>query len=414
MCRRYVVLAALVGEVTPHHCVGGIQQHHDRAEDGQMAGAVPNCPAYFLRGRGAREHEEQEHTENVLDEPTGGYSHDFRLSQDGVIRQDCDTKLQSVTASDYSSAAHLHRQRQAQRQRTHSRRNAQSCTLHVAQCAPTASAEQRLANGRFLPASNANEGTSQMITACTNHTRATRAALVILMIGGGVVAPDSPLMAQAGSARDSATTSSSDTTAGHHHAFRIGLALGPGIAWQHLSDGVTGHEIAPALTGGLFRGSKLGPADRTAFVPAFKVSIWPSQVAAVSAANPTGASLQTLKLRPMMLGVAWSAPLASRLTGRIEALAGQSFNSIGAADSARTIPRLAVVAPPSDITNSFAWETSANLWFNVIPKVTLVAGASFLHSRPELRFADGSARAWNADQVRLEAGVAFTLFQWER
>jgi hypothetical protein len=50
------------------------------------------------------------------------------------------------------------------------------------------------------------------------------------------------------------------------------------------------------------------------------------------------------------------------------------------------------------------------MWENARPGVD-ITGISYLHIRPRLTFADGSSRVWNADRLRAELGIAFTVFQ---
>jgi hypothetical protein len=40
-----------------------------------------------------------------------------------------------------------------------------------------------------------------------------------------------------------------------------------------------------------------------------------------------------------------------------------------------------------------------------------MGGVSFLSTHPELTLADGTRQRWNANQVRIEAGVAFTVLK---
>ncbi len=63
------------------------------------------------------------------------------------------------------------------------------------------------------------------------------------------------------------------------------------------------------------------------------------------------------------------------------------------------------------VGNSFATELSSRVWFDVTDRVSLMAGLSFLHTRPELTLSDGTRRPWSADQLRLQTGIAFTILK---
>ncbi len=63
------------------------------------------------------------------------------------------------------------------------------------------------------------------------------------------------------------------------------------------------------------------------------------------------------------------------------------------------------------VGNSFATELSSRVWFDVTDRVSLMAGLSFLHTRPELTLSDGTRRPWSADKLRLQTGIAFTVLK---
>jgi hypothetical protein len=231
----------------------------------------------------------------------------------------------------------------------------------------------------------------------------TAALAVALAALAGVTMTAAALRAQ--------TTSTQDTSSTRFPWLRFGLALGPGVDWQHAIDGSSAHETTFALVGGLFRGSQFGPGAKAGLIPAFKFYLRPRKTAAVDMLGPTPTILETLKLRPVMLGLGWSQPLTTTLSARISGLAGRSFNSLGAADQAGRSPHFAVPASPSAISDSFAWEMSGRLWYTMHPKVAFITGIALLHTRPNLTFADGSIRTWNADQIKADAGIAFTIFR---
>ena len=66
---------------------------------------------------------------------------------------------------------------------------------------------------------------------------------------------------------------------------------------------------ALGILGGFFRGAKLGPESKGGFVPAFKVTLFPSKVAAVTGGQPNTTVVETIRLRPMMVGLGWFHPI---------------------------------------------------------------------------------------------------------
>lgn len=220
--------------------------------------------------------------------------------------------------------------------------------------------------------------------------------------------------AQAPTSSDTVVAAPADTT--HHHRWwptDFGFAIGPGIGWQRYADQVSGRETALTAVGGFFRGSKLGPESKAGFVPTFKVTLFPTKVAAISA-DPSATVLGTIRLRPMMVGLGWFHPIGRAFSLRLTGLGGWSFNGLGAAEDANHQPELQVSSAPTAVGSDVTWETSGKIWYNSSPSVAFITGVSFVHARPELTLADGSLREWNADHVRVDAGVAFTVFRWHR
>jgi hypothetical protein len=191
----------------------------------------------------------------------------------------------------------------------------------------------------------------------------------------------------------------------------FGVALGPGISWQHPTNESSENEISLGFVGGLFRGSQPAPA-KAGLIPAFKVFLLPRKTAVVDTLTPATTILGSLKIRPVLVGLGWAQPIAPKLSAALTGTAGYSFNSLGASNHAKHSPRLVVPASPSAIGNSVSWETGLRFWYNVRPTVTVITGVSFLHTRPHVTFADGSGREWNADQLGAVSGVAFTIFRW--
>jgi hypothetical protein len=219
---------------------------------------------------------------------------------------------------------------------------------------------------------------------------------------------------QARAARDTSITPAADT-AHHRHWWPsdVGLAIGPGIGWQRYADQVSGRETAPTVVGGFFRGSKLGPESKAGFVPTFKVTLFPNKVFAV-AADPAATVLGTIRLRPMMVGLGWFHPLGRAVSLRLTGLGGWSFNGLGDVEDPKRRPELQVASAPTAVGSNVTWETSAKLWYALSPGVSFITGGSFIQARPELTFANGTSRVWNADHVRIDTGVAFTVFRWHR
>jgi hypothetical protein len=146
---------------------------------------------------------------------------------------------------------------------------------------------------------------------------------------------------------------------------------------------------------------------RGGFIPAF--SFGSRSSVTVDAQGADGVAIGTARVRPVMGGVGWTRPLAPRLSLQVIGLAGYSFNGLGDRDA--DAPRLGLPGAVSIVEDSFAWEASSRLWYDLHPKVGVMAGIAFFHTRPDLVFADGSRQSWNADRVTLEVGVAYTVFQ---
>ena len=212
-----------------------------------------------------------------------------------------------------------------------------------------------------------------------------------------------------------AKATKSDTT---HHYPRwwpsdVGFAIGPGIGWQRYADQVSGQETSFTPVGGFFRGSKVGPEAKSGFVPAFSVTIFPTKIGVV-ATDANATALGTIKLRPMMVGIGWFHPIGRSVSARLNVLGGWSFNGLGEVEDAKRRPMFQVSAAPTAVGSNATWETSGRLWFNTSPRVAFITGLSHIRARPELTLTDGSRRALNADRIRLDAGVAFTVFHWRR
>ena len=234
-------------------------------------------------------------------------------------------------------------------------------------------------------------------------------AFVCVIVLASTAQAQSPPMA------DTAIASAADTTQRHHHWLPddFGFAIGPGIGWQRYADQVSGQQTAFSPVGGFFRGSKLGPEAKSGFVPTFKVTLFPTKVAAVSA-DANASVLGTIRLRPMMVGLGWFHPIGRSVSARLTALGGWSFNGLSGPEDPKRRPELQVSSAPTAVGSNITWETSGKLWLNTSPSVAFVTGVSLVHARPELTLADGTKRDWNADHIRLDAGVAFSVFHRHR
>jgi hypothetical protein len=112
-----------------------------------------------------------------------------------------------------------------------------------------------------------------------------------------------------------------------------------------------------------------------------------------------------------MAGLGWVQPIAPRLSLVASGVAGYSFNRVDQAKTPARASRLVLSEPVDRIDNSFAWELAGRLWYDVHPRIYLMAGASFLRTRPTLTLASGSERSWKADHFRIEMGVAVLVLK---
>jgi hypothetical protein len=113
-----------------------------------------------------------------------------------------------------------------------------------------------------------------------------------------------------------------------------------------------------------------------------------------------------------MGGVSYVYPIKPRLSGVVSGLMGYSVNRLDrSADDDTDTARLVLPEPVTQLENSVAWEVGGRLWYELGPRVNLVSGLSYLHTRPTLTLANQSTYVWNADQVRIEVGLAFTVFR---
>jgi len=153
---------------------------------------------------------------------------------------------------------------------------------------------------------------------------------------------------------------------------------------------------------------------RAGLVPAFRIGLGKQRTTLIDSAGGGQTQAGTVFVRPFTAGLGWSQPVANRLSMVFAGTAGYAWNGFDATDNGRGHPRLTVPAAVVNIDNSFAWELSGRAWLDLTPRVSLMGGVSFLSTHPDLTLSDGSRRAWNANQLRLEAGVAFTVLKPKR
>jgi hypothetical protein len=202
----------------------------------------------------------------------------------------------------------------------------------------------------------------------------------------------------------------------------LSLIVGPGIRGEKLADDAAKNEMAFDFVivrrrggGGLRSGLGLfgGGGRRDGLAPTLKLSLRPRNTEAVDTFDPGATSFGTVKLRPMMAGVVWSRTIRPKWSAELMGVAGYSFNAFDESEEGEVAGDTARVVLPSSVAtieNSFAWELSAKLWYDLHPRVAVTTGLSFLRARPELTLTDGSRRTWNGDRLSVEAGVAIRLF----
>jgi hypothetical protein len=217
-------------------------------------------------------------------------------------------------------------------------------------------------------------------------------------------------------ARASAQDRDVDANAGAERKWPpFGIAIGAGI-----------REIIPAgdSTSGYVTPTPvirfIPRSYRRGLVPAFRLGIGKQRTTLIESSSPSGGAsgsgagqteVGSIFIRPLTAGLGWSQPVANRMSIVFSATAGYSWNGFDATDNGRGHPQLFIPAAVASIGNSFVWDVSSRAWVDLNPRVSLVGGISFLSTHPQLTLADGSTRGWNANQVRIEAGIAFTVLK---
>jgi hypothetical protein len=183
------------------------------------------------------------------------------------------------------------------------------------------------------------------------------------------------------------------------------LAIGPGIKWQMPLDEAASNDTIIDL---IMRPS---PRTRAGIIPQGRMNVRPWTTAAVSGDEAGAQEFGRLRLRPFMAGLGWVQPIAPRLSAVAAGVAGYSFNSVDKGETPSGGPRLVLPDAIDRIDNSFVWEVSGRLWYDVHPRIYLMGGVSFLRTRPTLTFVSGSQASWKADYLRMETGVAFLVLR---
>jgi hypothetical protein len=187
----------------------------------------------------------------------------------------------------------------------------------------------------------------------------------------------------------------------------FGLALGVGVREIVPEDDSTSGYTTLTPVARFIRNGK-----RAGLVPAFRIGLGKQRTTLIESGGAAGdVEVGSVYVRPLTAGLGWSQPVAQRLSMVFSGMVGYSWNGFEGDDNGRGHPQLRLPSAVVDISNSFAWELSGRAWFDLNSRVSLMGGLSFLSTRPDLTLADGSTRAWNASQLRIEAGVAFTVLK---
>jgi hypothetical protein len=152
-------------------------------------------------------------------------------------------------------------------------------------------------------------------------------------------------------------------------------------------------------------------AHRSGLVPAIRLGLGKQRTTLVETTAAGQTQVGSVYVRPLTFGLGWSQPVAHRVSMVFSGSAGYSWNGFDPTDNGRGHPQLLLPSSVVNISNSFAWELSSRAWFDLTPRVSFLGGLSFLATRPDLTLADGSTRAWSANQIRIEAGIAFTVLK---
>jgi len=186
----------------------------------------------------------------------------------------------------------------------------------------------------------------------------------------------------------------------------FGIALGPGVVGLVPTGDSTSSQANVTVIARFIRSGR-----RAGLVPAFRFGLREQSTALVDSSGSYTATFGSVHIRPLMAGAGWSQPIGERLSTVFSATVGYSWNGVDANDHTSGRTQLVVPSGVVSVENSLAWELSSRLWFDVSPRISLMAGVAFLQTRPELTLSDGSTRSWSADQVRLQGGITFTVLK---
>ncbi len=124
--------------------------------------------------------------------------------------------------------------------------------------------------------------------------------------------------------------------------------------------------------------------------------------------------LGVLRVKPVMAGVGYSLgrePWQLSLT----LVAGYAFTGLGVNETTRAMYRDNVGAAFASIetSGSFAWRARASLWYDIVPRIGLMAGVGYIDVQPETRFVTdtGVQRGRvRASSVIFTVGAVYGLF----
>jgi hypothetical protein len=125
-------------------------------------------------------------------------------------------------------------------------------------------------------------------------------------------------------------------------------------------------------------------------------------------ASPTGdAPLASLRVRPVMGGIAYTRTLASRYQVSGSLVAGYAFTHLGV-DRRAAGPWRAI-----DAENTFAWRPSATLWIDPGGRLSYQVSAGYLVARPRVTYASDTgvtAARVRGDALMVTVGAAWWVF----
>ncbi len=125
-------------------------------------------------------------------------------------------------------------------------------------------------------------------------------------------------------------------------------------------------------------------------------------------ASPTGdPPLASLRIRPVMAGVAYTRTLARRYQVSGSLVAGYAFTHLGV-DRQAAGPWRAI-----DAENTFAWRPSATLWIDTGGRLSYQLSAGYLVARPRVTYASDTgvtAVRVRGDALMVTVGAAWWVF----